>query len=43
MAHLVKNITSELLNKGKDWCLLCRAEEEGKEFFDFSICIIFQK
>ena len=43
VTHLADNITSLLLHEGKDWSLLCRAEEKSKEFFGFSICIIFQK
>ena len=40
---MTEDITSLLLHEGKDWSLLCRAEEKSKEFFGFSICIIFQK
>ena len=43
VTHLTEDITSLLLHEGKDWSLLCRAEEKSKEFFGFSICIIFQK
>ena len=40
---MADNLTSVLLDKGKHWSLLSRAEEKSKELLSFSVCITFQK
>ena len=40
---MADNLTSVLLDKGKDWSLLSRTEEKSKELISFSVCITVQK